>query len=263
LNGGAIYSKGTLTIANCTFSSNRAVPPAKFAYAQGGAIFNDVSAKLIATNCTFASNRVDTNGVTLDAGIPVLMAGGAIFSVSDTALTITNSTFAGNRIIAPSVTDRTKPYTIEGGAIYAGATLTLTNCTFSANNILTNLSRARGGAISVTRNATVSGTILAASQGGNCNGSFAASYDLSDDASCRLSGTSRDNVTDIDLDTGLENNGGPTQTIALTSVMSAAVDLIPPMNCPKTDQRGFVRPAPGQAQCDAGAFELGAMPPPP
>jgi hypothetical protein len=43
---------------------------------------------------------------------------------------------------------------------------------------------------------------------------------------------------------GLAMNGGPTETIALTST-SAAVDQIPPADCsPTEDQRGQPRPFP-------------------
>jgi len=59
---------------------------------------------------------------------------------------------------------------------------------------------------------------------------------------------------------GLQNNGGPTQTIALLGT-SAAVDAIPVSACTDvggnpvaTDQRGVLRPQ--GAACDIGAFEL-------
>ncbi|HXP85894.1 MAG TPA: choice-of-anchor Q domain-containing protein [Bryobacteraceae bacterium] len=59
---------------------------------------------------------------------------------------------------------------------------------------------------------------------------------------------------------GLQNNGGPTPTIALLPT-SPAVDAIPVSACTdfagnpvKTDQRGVPRPQ-GRA-CDIGAFEL-------
>jgi hypothetical protein len=81
-------------------------------------------------------------------------------------------------------------------------------------------------------------------------------YNLSDDSSCRLSGIgSRNDVRIADLDLGLlATNGGPTQTIALLSAKSLAVDQIPtkPTNfCTDangnpltTDQRGEPRPDP-------------------
>jgi hypothetical protein len=53
----------------------------------------------------------------------------------------------------------------------------------------------------------------------------------------------------------LQNNGGPTQTMALQPG-SPAIDLVPTLaaQCPGTDQRGVFRPAGGA--CDAGAYEV-------
>jgi CSLREA domain-containing protein len=58
----------------------------------------------------------------------------------------------------------------------------------------------------------------------------------------------------------LQNNGGPTQTMALGSG-SAAIDQIPQgaPDCPGTDQRGVSRPYPAGGQCDIGAFEGGPV----
>jgi len=83
--------------------------------------------------------------------------------------------------------------------------------------------------------------------------------------------TSINNSTKLNLDpSGLQDNGGPTQTIALEP-NSQAVDFIPFADCTDqssptpialtTDQRGFPRPDPGNPNfCDAGAFELQTMP---
>jgi hypothetical protein len=57
----------------------------------------------------------------------------------------------------------------------------------------------------------------------------------------------------------LQNNGGPTQTIALLA-SSPAIDHIPAANCPATDQRGVSR-RPGE-RCDIGAFEFPDTTPP-
>jgi len=93
-------------------------------------------------------------------------------------------------------------------------------------------------------------------------------YNLSTDDSCGLTaGTSRQNVDDLDLDTGLADRGGPPflHTVATFSP-SAAVDYIPEgatygdqatLLCPltgSTDLRGLPRPV-GDA-CDAGSMEL-------
>ncbi len=72
-------------------------------------------------------------------------------------------------------------------------------------------------------------------------------------------------VTTDELNLGpLQNNGGPTETQAL-STRSAAVDLV--SDCTfingepvLTDQRGFLRPP---TNCDVGAFELGEISPEP
>lgn len=53
----------------------------------------------------------------------------------------------------------------------------------------------------------------------------------------------------------LADNGGPTQTMAL-SVGSPAIDAGTNTGCPTTDQRGRSRPA--GAACDLGAYEFGA-----
>jgi len=53
----------------------------------------------------------------------------------------------------------------------------------------------------------------------------------------------------------LQNNGGPTQTMAL-SASSPAIELVPKADCPATDQRGVTRPQVGD-ECDVGAYEAG------
>ena len=55
----------------------------------------------------------------------------------------------------------------------------------------------------------------------------------------------------------LQDNGGPTETMAL-GVGSAAIDQVPATgaNCPATDQRGVKRPQPAGGRCDIGAYEF-------
>jgi hypothetical protein len=161
---------------------------------------------------------------------------------------------------------------VEGGAINNEGTVTVTNSTFSANLA----TQVNGGAIDDSAKSTtvsLTGTILATSAGGNCSGLTItdAGYNISDDASCGFAKTgSADNGDGVNpqLASGLANNGGPTETIALLAG-SPAIDQIPtsPTNeCTDasgspltTDQRGEPRPDPGDgpnAPCDIGAYEF-------
>jgi len=82
-------------------------------------------------------------------------------------------------------------------------------------------------------------------------------YNIEDGTSCGFTqATGSLPNTDPLLDpAGLQDNGGPTLTIALQPD-SPAVDLVGEGACPPpvTDQRGVERPQGGA--CDSGAFEL-------
>jgi len=247
--GGAIFVTGgtaTMTmITDSTFSGNSSTIAGQ-AEIGGGAILvsspPDNPGSLIITGSTFHRNS--------SAG-----DGGAILSL-DSVVTIINSTFAHNSAQS------------GGGAIWdTESSVSITNCTFSNNTI----TQGQGGAVHnfEADSFSLKGTILSGKAvGGNCFGTITdAGYNISDDASCGFSGTSRNN-TDPKLDpAGLADNGGPTQTIAL-EVGSPAVDAIPFTSCTDqaampqpvaTDQRGVTRPDPediGNPACDIGAYEL-------
>jgi hypothetical protein len=201
----------------------------------GGAVLSFDSTVSI-ENCTFAGN---------EAGI-----GGAIFA-EETGVFLLNNTFTGNAAD-------------EGGAIAnEGSEFLITNNTFSTN------SADDGADIASEGESFVNSSIFAnSSSGGNCDGVDDEGYNISDDDSCGFSGTSVNDSTTLNLDPlGLENNGGPTGTIALIPP-SQAIDFIPIASCldlfggPVTnDQRGFARPDPDNLNfCDAGAYEFGAAP---
>src|ERR1019366_183504 len=116
-------------------------------------------------------------------------------------------------------------------------------------------------------------SILAHSSGGNCSGPVTdGGYNISDEDTCGFAGTNvttgqtiGDNVNPLLASNGLQNNGGPTQTIALEP-NSPAIAAIPIAHqCPATDQRGDPRPNPeGPATaCDIGAFEYQGVVPTP
>ena len=246
-NGGAIYNGGALTVNNSTFSDNHATGGAGSGVetfggnGQGGAIYNEGTATV--TNSTFSYNQA-TGGAS-SAGPGGFGVGGAI--ESDGTLTVTNSTFSANRATGGSGGHGSPSGSGFGGAIY------------NASNVST---------------INLKSTILAGSSPNNCSSIISASYSIADDSTCFTNGTNNNVVESstsaVGLDpAGLQNNGGPTQTIALEP-NSQAVDFIPLADCTDqsmppvqltTDQRGLPRPDPGNPNfCDAGALELQTMP---
>jgi CSLREA domain-containing protein len=234
--GGIENNGGMLTVTDSTFSGNSAVgtgsDPVDCANkCYGGGIEND-GGTLTVTGSTFLGNKSDA-------------VGGGIANVNGGTLTVTNSTFSDNGA------------GFVGGGISNGGTLTVTYSTFSGNG--SSVGGGIGNAISNT--ATLSNSVLESVQGGNCGlGTYIdAGYNISGDESCHFTASTSKNSTDPLLDpNGLQNNGGPTQTIALQQG-SPAVDYIPQgqNGCNttiKTDQRGVKRPQ-GTA-CDVGAYEL-------
>jgi CSLREA domain-containing protein len=184
----------------------------------GGGIVN--AGTLTVTDSTISGNS---------AGIG---AGGGILNFG--TLTVTNSTFSGND-------------GDSGGGIYNRGILTATNSTFSGNSAST----LGGGIENFDGTATLRNTIVANSpSGGNCAGTITdGGGNLSwPDTSCP--GINEDPLLDP---AGLQDNGGPTKTIALDPE-SPAIDAALAANCPATDQRGVGRPQ-GEG-CDIGAFEL-------
>ena len=146
----------------------------------------------------------------------------------------------------------------SGGGICNDGTATATESSVAANGANA------GGDIFFGGNAlTLAGTVVAnSSSGGNC--SFASGtlvdggYNLDSGNTCGLAGASDKNNLSPQLG-ALQQNGGPTDTMALPST-SPAVDAIPPGTdgCGTTittDQRGVPRPQ--GSGCDMGASEYG------
>ena len=135
------------------------------------------------------------------------------------------------------------------------------------NSTLYGNSAANGGGILNAGTLTMKSTLLAGqTSGGSCDlsGGTATSdgYNLDDDGSCALTATGdQSDVTNAGSYLGpLQNNGGPTPTIAMVTG-SSAIDATPVNECTdafgspvSTDQRGITRPQ-GKG-CDIGAFEV-------
>lgn len=260
--GGGIYNNGTLTVLNSTLSDNDDF------FGQGAGIYNTGSLKVL--NSTLSGNSAigDNGGAIVNSGVATVTDstlssnsatdggwGGAIYN--EGMLTLVNSTLSSN-----STTDNEGDG--RGGAIYnGGGTVAMSFSTLSGN------SANEGGGIFNSATLILKSTLLAGqTSGGNCynsqtNDPSSQGYNLADDDTCSFLTQTGDqnNNSDAGLSpSGLQNNGGPTQTIALLPTSSAA-NAIPVTACTDTfgsrvttDQRGVRRPQ-GPA-CDIGAYEI-------
>ena len=249
--GGGIWTFDTLTLTDSTIADNSA-------YYYGGGIENAGGTATV-TNSTVSGNSAGSGGGIENDGMPTA------------TLTITNSTIANN-----SAGD-------EGGGIWNyGGTLTATNSTIAYNSY--NSAGSGGGGIGNGFNgaevgtAMLENTIVALNTYGTGSGAPASDISVADGGTVSsasaynligtggsgglVNGTNGNQVgvADPGLDpNGLQNNGGPTQTIALVTG-SPAIDAgsasIPGVTVPATDQRGALR---GPAGLNAGTtIDIGA-----
>jgi hypothetical protein len=181
---------------------------------------------LTVTNCTF-SNDTATSTSSLDGG-------GAIANVNSSArpatLTVTNCTIANNSALNGS----------SGGRILnqSGTTLNLIN-TIVADNTATGSGPDVAGTVNTADHNLIgdgSGMSIVTDQGGN------------------LIGGNGSPVIDPRLGP-LQNNGGPTQTLAPLND-SPAIGNADNSKAPATDQRGVTRGDEVGEATDIGAFEV-------
>ncbi len=245
--GGGIYSTGILTLNNSTLSSNSAS-------LGGGGLYT--TSAVVGNNLTIAGNHSSQNG----GGVYLTTVGS--FSVTGVTFTGNSATGIGGGIYSNSAVVLTNATLwgntgSQGGAIYsdADAILILINSTLSTNS-----ASAGGGFYNLGIGLLEFSVLAHGASGGNCVSSGgtlqSTGYNISDDTTCTaiLTGTGDLNNTPAGLNpAGLQNNGGPTLTVALLPT-SPAVNHQPTGACPTTDQRGVARPQ-GPA-CDSGAYEL-------
>jgi hypothetical protein len=256
--GAGIVNSGTLTISNSTISGNLATTDPGY-ISWGGGILND-GGTLTISNSTISDNRAIgglTSGGGIENGGTLTISsstisnnsavgniafgpadGGGIHNRSGATLTITNSTLFGNAV--SNEADRGSAF---GGGIYSEGALTVTNSTISGNQALGSFPFSWGGGIAGigvnVRNTIIAGNMApdgpdlgdnVASQGHNLIGN-----------SSGLSGFDPTDLLNVNPQLGpLQDNGGPTQTMALLAG-SPALNAGDPAQLGVADQRGVVR----------------------
>jgi fibronectin-binding autotransporter adhesin len=248
LQGGGIANFGTLNLNASTVSGNTTP-------ANGGGIANfgtlNLNASTVSGNTSFNGAGIISIQGTLNlndstvSGNTATDAGGGIANFDTSTLNLNDSTVSGNTAL-------------QGGGIVNVGLATLTHVTLSGNTA----GAGQGGGIYNSGSIIPVATIVANSGSGlDCVGTSAppvtdGGYNLDDDGSCGFSGTSL-SQTPAGLDpAGLQNNGGPTLTIAPVPPSAAINHVTLAADCTGNDQRGVPWPTP----CDIGAVQVTGCP---
>lgn len=235
ISGGGIENRGVMTISESTFANNAAVN------GDGGGI--ESRGTMIISNSTFANNSAE-------------FGGGGVRNFAGGTMTIRNSTFSNDAANF-------------GGGIENDGTVTLSNSTI-ANNTSANFVDGgieNAGTFNIAQSIVANNRTLngVPSNCGLTRPLTDQGYNLESGTDCGFTAPTDQQNTDPLFQGGLQNNGGPTQTIALQPG-SPAVNKIPintGQGCVPggTDQRGFPRPDAvlllfQETTCDIGAYEV-------
>jgi predicted outer membrane repeat protein len=233
--GGGILNDGTLTVSNSTLSGNKAI--------SGGGLYNNGSRLMTLNACTLAGNSA--------------REGGAIFN--EVHATLTNCTLANNKA------------STYGGALYVSSDglITMAYCTVSLNSATYGggiyISFSRPGLMSLGLFDTIVAGNTASISDPDIDGAVAtADHNLVGDATGssgivngvngNIVGGNGNPVINALLGP-LQNNGGPTETMALLAG-SPALGHADNSKAPAADQRGITRGDEAGEATDIGAFEL-------
>lgn len=233
--GGGLWSpaNGSTQISNSTFSDN-----------SNGAInisgYGQISNTTFSGNGSYAINDDSYNGLTLDDDSIYGTSGDALYVNSNGNVVVSNTTIANN----------SGAYTVANAGV-----LQFTNNTLSNN-------RATYSTLYNDGQLTLGSSIISGTSGGGVDCTYIMpitdqGYNLADDNTCPLSSASPyDDLVGANPQLGqLEDNGGPTYTMAINSTSPEFRYVNSSNYCPSSDQRGYSRPFP----CSIGAFDLGTV----
>jgi predicted outer membrane repeat protein len=266
VSGGGALFVGTAIISNCTLSGNRTQEFAGSMDIGGGTI----SCSTISNNTTgdpeFAGGIDDLGGTVIISNCTISGNTGGSGGIRNTGtLTVIDSTISGNTggLNLPQVAGG-----ITNTARFSGdATLTLLNCTVSGNTVrgtdrtASQLYSGRfraansGHATLYVGNTLVSGHGTRPNFFSDVDGSiFSQGHNLSNDDGSGFLSAAGDLINTDPMLGPLQDNGGPTQTMALLPG-SPAVDAGDNTGAPDFDQRGPGFPRIVGGTIDFGAFE--------
>jgi hypothetical protein len=274
--GGGIFSQGSLTIQNSTLSGNRALAmggsgPVNAGQAGGSAYGGGLFSQQVAvpagamTGITVSGNVADASGGPGGAAGTVY-GGGAFQQTGAAAMSLVDSTVTAN----VSRSSGSASGSVSAGGFFAQAStsgsINLLSDTISGNRAEPATSTIGGGNLYMEGPVNAGNTIVSGGAGPpgteNCKGGAASlGFNLDSLDQCGFHFTG-DQVNKDPLLGPLQDNGGPTQTLA-PAAASPVVDQGTDLG-PTSDQRGVVRPidlptianAPGGDGSDIGAVEL-------
>ncbi len=276
--GGGIFNRGNLTLNGCVVTGNSAPSSPPDSTGFGGGIFSDVGSSLTVLNTTFSGNQATAAGGAVSTISSAFVAKGCTFSdnfaiIQGGGLNIQGQT---GLIQNCTISSNSTPATGVGSAILevaidaqVGPMLTVDACTIAGNTGGTDYGAY--ALVAVNGNLGLTNDILSTIVGDNEAANFyfygpttfvSLGHNLDSDGSSGLvNGVNGDIVgtsgSPINPLLGpLQDNGGPTETMALL-IGSPALGT---GSCSDAngapllvDQRGFPR-TPGNG-CDIGAYE--------
>jgi hypothetical protein len=246
--GGGIYNYGSLIISNSTVSSNT-LTLSGLNGANGGGVFTGSGEAVMITNSTICNNIADDNS----SGFGAL--GGGIAVYGDGGITLKNSTISGNELNSSA--------TLGAGLFLSLGTASIKNTIIANNtNNSTDFDYVYGGGTLVDNGYNI---IEYSYVGANATGGFNNSNDILFNTIYNNSTTSNSEWTkggttlanqSLNLSGTLADNGGPTQTLAI-SAGSFAIGAGLTDAAVTTDQRGETRLDPPTI----GGYEYNNLPP--